>query len=431
MFAVGTNGTAIMAALPTMRAELALGPAGVQWTINAYLVVSAACIVLGGAAADRFGARKTAVLGLALFAIASSLIASAREEGTMLAARALQGIGAAFAVPSTLADVRTSARTERQGSAMGAWTGFLMLGFSVGPLIGGALTHFASWRAIFWVIFVLMLVAVGGLISGSAAAPRTGTTKHGRADWLGFLLLAAFLILLVSALQELPHAPIASVQVGGALASALAAFIGLVIVESHVARPLFDVRLFASRPFGVGAIVASLSMMGIMSLLLYYNLYAQSKEGLGLTPLAAGASLLPLSAALLALAISASGADARFGLRATITAGMLLLMIGSATLGYAVINRLFIVLTIAMLVLGAGLALPYATAPRLALSSLPTEQAGQGSGIVSACTFLGGSIGVAAGAIAYAWGGFIAVVAMLAFIGTLGVVIGQLISRPV
>src|SRR4029453_5135427 len=92
MFAVGTNGTAIMAALPTMHAELALGPAGVQWTINAYLVVSATCIAMGGSAADRFGARKIAALGLALFAIASSLIAIAGEEATLIAARALQGI---------------------------------------------------------------------------------------------------------------------------------------------------------------------------------------------------------------------------------------------------------------------------------------------------------------------------------------------------
>src|SRR5262249_50524969 len=147
----------------TMHAELALGASGVQLTINAYLVVSAACIVLGGAAADRFGARKTAVLGLAVFAIGSSLIATGEQEGTLIAARALQGIGAAFAVPSTLADVRISAQPERQASAMGAWTGFLMLGFSAGPLIGGALTHFASWRAIFWLIFVLMFVAIGGL----------------------------------------------------------------------------------------------------------------------------------------------------------------------------------------------------------------------------------------------------------------------------
>ena len=157
MLAVGVNGTAIMAALPTMQTELALGPSGAQWTINAYLVVSGACIVLGGLAADRFGARRTAMVGLALFAAASTLIAVAVGERTLISARALQGLAAAFAVPSTLADVRVAVPPERQGPAIGAWTGFLMLGFSVGPLIGGALTHLASWRAIFWLNVALML----------------------------------------------------------------------------------------------------------------------------------------------------------------------------------------------------------------------------------------------------------------------------------
>src|SRR5215510_5889959 len=239
MLAVGTNGTAIMAALPTMRTELSLGPTGVQWTINAYLVVSGACIVMGGAAADRFGARKIAMVGLALFAIASSFIAIAKNEHTLLAARALQGIAAAFAVPSTLADVRISAPSERQGTAIGAWTGFLMLGFSVGPVIGGALTHFTSWRVIFWLNVVLMLAAIIGLVFGGAATRRPDATPRGAADWLGFVLLAVFMVSLVFALQELPHVSIDSVEVAGALALALAAFVCLLTVELRVATPLF------------------------------------------------------------------------------------------------------------------------------------------------------------------------------------------------
>jgi len=429
MLAVGVNGTAIMAALPTMHTELALGPAGVQWTINAYLVVSAACIVMGGAAADRFGARKTAMVGLALFAIASSLIAIAEEEATLLAARALQGIGAAFAVPSTLADVRITARPERQGTAIGAWTGFLMLGFSVGPVIGGALTHFASWRLIFWLNVVLMLAAISGLVFAGAVTRRPDATPRGSADWVGFILLAVFMVSLVFALQELPHVSIDSVEVAGALALALAAFVCLLTVELRTRTPLFDVRFFEDRAFAMGALMAALSMMGIMSLLLYYNLDAQSEQGLGLTPLAAGASLLPLSAALLTLAISASGTAARLGLRATIMAGMVLVVIGSATLGAATVMGGFAVLAIGFFVLGAGLALPYATAPKLALSALSQAQAGQGSGMVSACTFLGGSIGVAAGAIAFAWGGFLGVLAMLALVGTLGVTLGRWIPE--
>jgi MFS family permease len=135
MLAVGANGTAIMAALPTMQTELFLSSAGVQWAVNAYLVASAACIVLGGQAADRFGARLASMVGLALFGVASCIIAIADTQPALLAGRALQGFAAAFAVPCTLAAVDTSAAPERRTAAIGAWTGFLMLGFSIGPLL--------------------------------------------------------------------------------------------------------------------------------------------------------------------------------------------------------------------------------------------------------------------------------------------------------
>ena len=149
MLAVGANSTAIMAALPSMRNELSLGSAGVEWAVNAYLVVSAAFIVLGGQAADRFGARRASMAGLALFAVGSCIIAAAGAQPELLAGRALQGLAAAFAVPSTLAAIDTGAPPQRRAAAIGAWTGFLMLGFSIGPLVGGALTHFTGWRVIF------------------------------------------------------------------------------------------------------------------------------------------------------------------------------------------------------------------------------------------------------------------------------------------
>lgn len=144
MLAVGANGTAIIAALPTMQTELFLSSAGVQWAVNAYLVVSAACIVLGGQAADRFGARLASMVGLALFGVASCIIAASGTQAELLAGRALQGLAAAFAVPSTLAAVNSTAAPERRGAAIGAWSGFVMLGFSIGPLLGGALTHVTS-----------------------------------------------------------------------------------------------------------------------------------------------------------------------------------------------------------------------------------------------------------------------------------------------
>jgi MFS family permease len=429
MLAVGANSTAIMAALPSMRTELVLSSAGVEWAVNAYLVVSAAFIVLGGEAADRFGARLASMAGLALFGVASCIIAAAGSQAELLAGRALQGLAAAAAVPSTLAAVDTSATPERRAAAIGAWTGFLMFGFSIGPLLGGALTHFTGWRVIFWFNVVLMLAAIAGLASAGSATARASSGESRRADWIGFVLLTTLMVSLVFALHALPHARAAPLPVVGWSAVATAAFFLLLTVESRAKPPLVDLTFFARRSFVMGLAIGALSMFSIMSLLLYFNLYAQSRDGLGLTALEAGASLLPLSAALLALALSASAVAAGLGLRNAMTGGMALIAIASALIGAAIAEGGMVLLAIGFFVMGAGLAVPYALAPRLALSALSPTQAGQGSGIINACTFLGGSCGVAGGATALALGGFPAVLTMIALAGIVGAALSRGISE--
>jgi MFS family permease len=429
MLGVGVNSTAIMAALPTMRTELGLSPAGVEWAVNAYLVVSAACIVLGGQAADRLGARLASMAGLVLFGIASCVIAAADTQAVLLAGRALQGFGAAIAVPSTLAAVDTSAAPKRRAAATGAWTGFLMLGFSIGPLLGGALTHVTSWRVIFWLNVAFMLIAIAGLAFAGSVAARPYAVQGRQTDWIGFTLLAAFMVSLVFGLHELPHAGTALLPVLGPFALAAAALFVLLQAESRIEAPLLDLGFFARRAFVMGLAIASLSMFSIMSLLLYFNLYAQSAKGLDFTALDAGASLLPLSAALLALALSASAVARRVGLRNAMTGGMTLIAIGSAIIGAAVAGGGMAILTIGFLVMGTGLAVPYALAPRLALSALSPSQVGQGSGIVNACTFLGGSAGVAGGAAAHVLGGFGAVLAVIALAGIIGAALTWRISE--
>jgi len=420
MLAVGANSTAIMAALPNMEAELPLSPAGVEWAVNAYLLVSAACIVLGGQAADRFGARPASIAGLALFAVASCIIALAGTQTALLAGRALQGLAAAFAVPSTLAAVDTSAPLERRAAASGAWTGFLMLGFSIGPLFGGALTHFIGWRVIFWLNVLFMSAANAGLAFAASATVSTHGDQHGPVDWIGFVLLATLMVSLVFGLQAVPHASITPLYIVGLFGLAAVAFVLLLIRERRAEAPLVDLSFFTRRGFVIGVAIGSVSMFSIMSLLLYFNLYAQSGEGLGLTALEAGAALLPLSAALLALALSASAVVTLAGRRKAVTGGMTLIMIACGVIGAAIAGGGMVFLAIGFFVMGIGLAVPYALAPRLALSALSPAQAGQGSGIVNACTFLAGSAGVAGGATAFAFGGFGGVLAMIALAGICG-----------
>lgn len=429
MLTVGVNSTAIMAALPTMRGELPLSANGVQWAVNAYLIVSAACIVAGGAAAGRFGACGAATAGVVLFALGSCVIALAGSQTVLLAGRAVQGLAAAFAVPATLAAVGAGARPERRAASIAAWTGFLMLGFSVGPLVGGALTEFVGWRVIFWLNVPLMLAAALGLAIGGRMGAPSEEASRGGADLAGFALMAIFMVALISALQALPHAKAAPLSVTGLLLLTFAALAGLLVAERRAKTPLVDLRFFRRRGFVLGIAIGSLAMLNIISLLLFYNIYAQSRVGLGLNPLAAGASLLPLSVALLAISLATADVVARFGVRTAMIVGTSLMIVAAAILAFAAARSSIATFVIGFIIMGAGLALPYACAPRLALGSLLGSEAGQASGIFNAGTFLGGSIGVALGAIVFGIGGFAAVLAMIAATAMIGVVLSRMIAN--
>jgi MFS family permease len=199
MLSVGDNSTAVMAALPAMTRDLQLDSAAVEWVVNAYLLAAAVFILLGGEAADRVGARRSSTAGIALFALASLIIALAPSGIIVIGARALQGLGAAFAAAGTLAAATESPESERAG-AIAAWTGFLMLGFSIGPLVGGAVTHYAGWRFNFW-LNVLAIVPAAIML---AMRPGPPGRKADTLDWLGVWLLAVFMVSLILGLRSLP-----------------------------------------------------------------------------------------------------------------------------------------------------------------------------------------------------------------------------------
>jgi hypothetical protein len=273
------------------------------------------------------------------------------------------------------------------------------------------------------------VVASAGRARAGAATSGAQGAQRQRTDWIGFVLLATLMVSVVFGLHALPDAKTAPLAVVGPFALAAAALVLLLIVEKRVTPPLVDLSFFTRRGFVMGVAVGSLSMFSIMGLLLYFNLFAQSRGGLGFTALHAGAALLPLSAALLVLALSASAVAKRMGLRNAITLGMALIALASGIIGVAVAQA-GVLLAVGFATMGAGLAIPYALAPRLALSALPAAQAGEGSGIVNACTFVGGSAGVAGGAAAFALGGFTAVLTMIAIAGMIGAALSRGVPEP-
>jgi MFS family permease len=419
MLSVGDNSTAIMAALPTMRSDLQLGPTAVEWVVNAYLLAAAVFIVLGGDAADRFGARVSSTIGVVLFALASLLIAVAPDGTVVIGARALQGLGAALAVAGTLAAVTETSSQSERASAIGGWTAFLMLGFSIGPLVGGLVTHYLGWRFNFWLNVVIIVPAAFILAMHRDGHGREQGATGRTPDWLGLGLLALFMVTLIRGLQALPTVGSAPLGAIGLLAVAAIALVLLVRVETRRATPLVDFNLFAKSNFAFASALIFLLMFDIMTFLLYYNLFAQAPQGLGMSPIAAGFSLTPLSIALFGFARAAPWCAARLGLRPMLVGASLLLAVGCAILWFAQAEKAFALLMLGLFVVGVGIALPYASAPRIGLGALPLTDAGKGSGMLNSCSFLGGTVGVTLGGIAFAAVGFSGALALLGLSGVL------------
>jgi len=298
-----------------------------------------------------------------------------------------------------------------------------MLGFSVGPLMGGALTHYLGWRVIFWFVALVMLVAASGFLGAKSSDETAKANLSGAFDWAGCLLLAGVMTSSVLTLHGLGNARKAPLAFVAPLVANSATLVLFVLAERRAREPFVDLAAFSSPMFRHALLVGSIAMFCILSFLLYFNLDAQSPNGLSVTAVGAGLCLLPMSAGLLALALLAPRLVRRFGPRTVLTCAMMLIVIASAVIATSAANRSFFPLLGGLFVIGAGLALPYATAPRLALSALPSGQSGQSSGIVNACTFLGGSMGVTGGAIAYALGGLPLVMALLAGAALVGVVV--------
>ena len=239
------------------------------------------------------------------------------------------------------------------------------------------------------------------------------------------------MVTLIRGLQALPKAGSAPLGAIALLAVAAIALGLLAKVETKRAAPLVDFNLFAKANFTFASALIFLLMFDIMTFLLYYNLFAQAPQGfgkglgkgLGMSPIAAGFSLTPLSIALFGFARAAPWCGAKLGLRPMLIGASLLLAVGCAILWLAQGEMGLVPLMLGLFVVGVGIALPYASAPRIGLGALPLTDAGKGSGMLNSCSFLGGTVGVTLGGIAFAAMGFSGVLALLGLSGVLAAVL--------
>ncbi|MEJ3750135.1 MFS transporter [Actinomycetes bacterium KLBMP 9797] len=378
------DNTVVTAAAPAIARDLDIALPTLEWVAASYLVAFAGLLLAGGQLADGYGHRRVLGYGLVAFTAASGLAAVAGGAATLIAARTLQGAGAALVVPATLAIVASRDERERV-RCVAVWTACGAVGLALGPVAGGVLSQHGHWS---W-IFLLNLPA--GAVALACCAAISDRRRPGvpRMDWAGLgtgspALLAAAYALIAGTARGFTARPVLCAAVIAAVAT-----VAFVRVERRTAAPLVDPRLFTARVFRGGVAVQVLWGLGVNGVYFYTAVYLQDVRGF--TPSGAGLAFLPLALAVAAGASLAPALVARFGAARTVAAGLVLVAAGMVVVaaGGAVVTLLG-----ALTVVGFGSAL---TVPLSAciLGAVPEERAGVASAVFGVAREVSGVLGIA------------------------------------
>lgn len=395
--------TVVFIAVPEIERDLQIGLAGQQWVVNAYLLVLAAFILPGGSLADIFGRRRMFLLGALTFGAASLASGLAPSSNFLLASRAAQGLGAALLMPTTLALVTQRYRGEDRAAAIGAWAAWSGIAAALGPLLGGALIEFVSWRAIFFLnIPVVLLAAAVGFRrveeSRRENASRRDLDLPGAA--LAVLALGAFSYVAIQG-KEIGWTSPSVLGATLVFAAALPAFIKW---EHRSRTPMLPMELFRSRNFSA-ANGATLGLYGAFNGS-FFILMIHLQSVLGYSPFSAGLATLPMTVLFLLLSSRFGRLSERMGPRVPMTAGIALFAAGLLFLAFLEPGQSYW-LHVLPGVVALGLALPLAVPPltNTAMSSAPEARAGTASGVNNMAARLAGLLAIALLGIVYA-GGF-------------------------
>jgi EmrB/QacA subfamily drug resistance transporter len=384
------DSTVVGVALPRIGRDLDADLAVLQWTVNAYMLTLAALILLGGALGDRYGRRRVFVLGVVWFAVASLLCGLAPNAGTLVAARALQGVGGALLTPGSLALIQASFHPDDRGRAVGLWSGFGGIGAAVGPFLGGWLVDGPGWRWVFLINVPLALLCVPVALRHVPESADAGA--HGRFDILGAALGALALALLTYALIEAHAGTVTVVLTAGA---GLLAAVAFVAVERRRADPMMPPDIFASRQFTVVNLVTLCVYAAFGGF--FFLVVLQLQVVSGYSALGAGTALLPTTALMLLFSARAGELGDKTGPRLPLTVGpllcaagmLLMLRVGQEASYWADVLP-------ALLVLGLGMVTLVAPLTATVLGSVDTARAGLASGVNNAAARAAGLVAVAA-----------------------------------
>jgi len=390
-FLVLLEDTAVSVALPAIRRDLGFGLSGLEWVVNAYTLSLAVFILPAGKLADAKGRRRVFLVGVAIFTVASLVAGLAGSAWLFLAARVVQGLGAAFTVPAALSILSVSFHERERGMALGVWAGGSSVGLGLGPVVGALITDGLGWN---WIFLVNVPLGVIALVAARLLIPESrDASVPGRVPLRALLLSSAALFALLFALTEAPTEGWGSARVVGLFLAAAVGFGLFLLVDLRATAPLLDPLLYRSRTFAGANAVSLLSTAVMCNLFFFLSLYFQLI--LGYSALGAGASLLPLTAFIVVLAPLAGRLSDRRGRRGPVVAGMALLGVALFLLSRLDLDASAAVTLLWLGVAGVGIGLTTTPTTAAALDSVPPERAGVAAGVVNTFRIVGLSLGIA------------------------------------
>jgi EmrB/QacA subfamily drug resistance transporter len=390
LFMTTLDNLVVTTALPSIHRSLGSSIQSLEWTVNAYTLTFAVLLLTGAALGDRFGRRRMFVIGLSVFTAASAAAALSASTDALIAARAVQGFGAAIVLPLTLTLLSEAVPPERRGMALGIWGGVSGLGVAIGPLVGGAVVTGISWHWIFWINvpvgLVLIPLALGRLTESRGPAPSL--------DLRGLALAGPALLGLTYGAIRGQALGWTSATILASLLAGAAFLIAFVRWERRAPSPMLPMRFFRSRAFAATNGLSFAMFFGVFGAIFLLAQFFQTTQGY--SPLQAGLRTLPWTGMPMIVAPIAGILSDRIGTRPLLVVGLALQAIAIAWLAVIITPEVaYGRLIIPFVLAGTGMALVFAPSANAVLGSVRPEDAGQASGATNAIRELGGVIGVA------------------------------------